>query len=280
MENLTENNSILRSLRLKLFVITLLAMGAIVNGQTLKPIASTKLNNSANQVSIDRQGNLYVASSNGDIDRYDREGAFTKHFSPTKKAEPALIDAWQGLRVFVFYRDFQEYLFLDRFLAPSERYSLASEKLASTVSLATVAADNNIWTFDNQNLSLKKVDVQNGEVLSETNLNFILKKQRHEFTYIREYQNLLFLSDKNEGVLVFDNIGNYIETIPLLGLDFFSFNDTELITLKGDTLISFELYTKEKKEVGLPDPSYNFVLMENKRVYLFTKTRLDIFEMD
>ena len=281
MENLMARNFISKNLRHSPLTILLLTVSCFsLNAQVLKPISSIKLKSNVNQVSIDRQGYIYVAASNGDVDRLDGDGTITKHFSPTKRATPSLIEAWQGLRVFVFYQDFQEYLFLDRFLAPSERYSLTNQRLSSTVSLSSIAADDNIWVFDSQNLSLKKIDIQNGEMLFETNLNFILKNKRHNFTYIREYQNLLFLSDKNEGILVFDNIGNYLETLPLLDVDFFSFNDTRLLTLKANKLITFEIYDKEKKEVSLTDPSYNFVLMENKRVFLFAKNRLDIFEMN
>ncbi|MGW8121243.1 hypothetical protein ACV07N_01190 [Roseivirga echinicomitans] len=267
-------------MKLSIAFVILLAFQGHGHAQAWKKIESIKLNNPANQVSIDRQGNLYVSTLNGSIDKYNASGSLQSHYSPSKRSTPQLIEAWQGLRVFAFYKDFQEYSFFDRFLSSSERYAINNQKIVSYASLATVAADNNIWVLDAQGFTLKKVDVNNNEVISETNLSLVLSKKRYEFSFLREYQNLLFINDKNNGVLVFDNLGNYLETLPLFNLDFFSFKDSSLISIQNGNLVYFDIYTKQKKEVSLPDPSYTFVLMENKRVFLFSKTTLDIFELN
>ncbi|WP_132644080.1 hypothetical protein [Roseivirga ehrenbergii] len=265
-------------LRLTLFILIICQLTAFA--QDWKSLKSIKLNNLAHQVSIDRQGNLYVSSLNGAIDKYSINGELQSHYSPTKKSSPHIIEAWQGLRVFVFYKDFQEYSFFDRFLSESERYTFGNQLAVSSVSLSTIAADNNIWVLNAQELSLKKIDTNSNEVISETNLNLILKNKTHDFTYIREYQNLVFISDSKNGLLVFDNIGNYLETLPLFNISFFSFKDSSLISIQNGKMIYFDIYTKQKKEVSLPDPSYTFVLMENKRVFLFKKETLDIFELN
>lgn len=281
MESLTVKTSISRLLKPSLILIILVTLQNLAYAQEWKKVDSIKLNNPANQVSIDRQGNLYVSSLNGSIDKYDSNGRLLYHFSPTKKSTPHLIEAWQGLRVFAFYRDFQEYSFFDRFLNPSERYSLNNtQEVVSYANLSTVAADNNVWVLDAQGFSLKKIDINNNEVISETNLSLILSNKAYNFSFIREYQNLLFISDSKNGILVFDNLGNYIETLPLLNFDFFSFKNSSLISIQNNHIVYFDIYTKQKKEVSLPDPSYTFVLMENKQVFLFTKSTLDIFELN
>ncbi|WP_339606562.1 hypothetical protein [uncultured Roseivirga sp.] len=260
--------------------ILLIAIQSFALAQDWKKIESVKLENQVNQVSIDRQGNLYISSINGSIDKYDSNGVFQLHYSPTKKSSPRLIEAWQGLRVFAFYKDFQEYLFLDRFLNASERYSINNQEGVSYTNLSTIAADNNIWVLDAQGFSLKKIDISNNEAISETNLSLVLSNKAYDFSFIREYQSLLFISDNKNGVLIFDNLGNYLETLPIFNLNFFSFLDTSLIYIQNGNIVYFDIYTKQKKEVSLPDPSYTFVLMENKRVFLFTRTTLDIFELN
>ncbi|WP_157716153.1 hypothetical protein [Roseivirga echinicomitans] len=267
-------------MKLKLTLFILIFSHPLAYTQDWKKLESVTLKNPANLVSIDRQSNLYVSSLNGSIDKYNSNGEFQSHYSPTKRSTPRIIEAWQGLRVFAFYKDFQEYSFFNRFLVESERYKFGNQQVVSNSSLSTIAADNNIWVLDAQALSLKKVDTNNNEVISDTNLNLVLKNKNHDFSYIREYQNLLFISDNKNGVLVFDNIGNYLETLPLFGLNFFSFKDSALISIQNGNVLYFDIYTKQKKEVSLPDPSYTFVLMENKRVFLFTSTTLDIFEIN
>ena len=280
MESLMAKISTLRLLKLKFTLFILIFSHSLAYTQDWKKLESVTLNNPANQVSIDRQGNLYVSSLNGSIDKYDSNGELQSHYSPTKRSSPQIIEAWQGLRVFAFFKDFQEYSFFNRFLSESERYSFNNQQVVSNASLSTIAADNNIWVLDAQELSLKKVDINNSEVISETNLSLILKNEINNFTYIREYQNLLFISDNKHGILVFDNIGNYLETLPLFNLNFFSFKDSSLISIQNGNILYFDIYTKQKKEVSLPDPSYTFVLMENQRVFLFTKETLDIFKLN
>ena len=249
MESLMAKISTSRLLKHSLIFLILIAFQNLVSAQGWKRLESITLKNSAHQVSIDRQGNLYVSSLNGAIDKYNSNGVLQSHYSPTKKSAPRIIEAWQGLRVFAFYKDFQEYSFFNRFLGESERYSFENQQVVSYASLSTIAADNNIWVLDAQALSLKKIDTNNNEVISETNLSLVLKNKTNEFTYIREYQNLLFISDTKNGVLVFDNIGNYLETLPIFDLNFFSFKDSALISIQNGNILYFDIYTKQKKEV-------------------------------
>lgn len=256
-------------------------MASAVSAQQWKKFASIEFEQNIEQVSIDRQGNIYLEVASGAIEKYDRNGVFQRHFSPNKKSNPSLIEAWQGLRVFVFYKDFQEYLFLDRLMNSSERYTLDNQKISGYSSIATLAADNNLWVLDAQALSLKKIDINNQEIIIETFLSLNLSPSQYDFTTMREYQNLVFIGDKKNGVLVFDNIGNYLETLPLAGIDHFSFSGNNLITQKSNKLILFDIYKRQKKEVSLPDSStYSFVLMENTRVFLFARNHLDIYELN
>jgi hypothetical protein len=270
-----------KNLRTSIILISLLYSSFAVSAQEWTKITTVDLKKKIEQVSIDRQGNLYMEVESGAIEKYNRDGVFQRHFSPNKKSNPSLIEAWQGLRVFVFYKDFQEYLFLDRLMNSSERYPLDNQKIAGYSSITTLAADNNLWVLDAQALSLKKIDINNQEIINETFLSLNLSPSDFDFTTMREYQNLLFIGDRKNGVLVFDNIGNYIETLPIDGIDYFSFNGTNLIAQKDHKLILFDIYKRQKKEVSLPDSSpYSFVLMENTRVFLFGTSKLDIFKLN
>lgn len=248
--------------------------------QQWKKIQTLNFDPQITNVSIDRQGNFYTSVESGSIDKYDRDGALLYHFSPSKNTSASMIEAWQGLKVFAFYKDFQEYLFLNRFLGDSERYTIEVQNTASYFSLVTLSADNNLWVFDAQDLSLQKLDINNKETIVETRLNLNLASRHFNITFIREYQNMVFLADKAMGILVFDNIGNYLETLPIATNGFFSFTGSELITITEGKAVFFDLYTKQKKEIGLPDLSYTFILKENNRIFLFSNNRLDIFETD
>lgn len=260
-----------------LFLVSSLAAQA----QQLTKIKSVELNRKVVNASIDRQGNIYIASNNGDIDRYDPEAELAYHFSPDKKGNATLIEAWQGLRTFVFYRDFQQYLFLDRFLNNSTPFEIG-KGLSTYYELGTIAGDNNLWLIDQQELTLKKLDIEISEFLSETPFNLNLDPADFDLTFMREYQNLLFVSDKSSGVLVFDNLGNYLESLPIKGLNHFSFSKNVLLGLNasGNKVKLIDIYTKKEREISLPDLSYQFVFMENSRLYCIAAKRIDIFKVE
>lgn len=268
-------------MRVKCIIIaSLLTCSTALISQTLTKTATVVLKEKAIHASTDRHGNLYIASINGDIDRFDTNGNLTYHFSPQKKGNVSLIEAWQGLRTFVFYKDFQQYIFLNRFLNSSELYDIG-DQLSAYYSLATIAGDNNLWLIDQGELTLKKLDIEINEFLVETPLNLNLDPADFELSFLREYQNLLFIADKNAGILVFDNLGNFLETLPLTGLNHFSFYKNELLGLStGSTLKLINIYTKKEREISLPDLSNQFVFMENSRLFCIADKRIDIFSID
>ncbi|MFY0592778.1 hypothetical protein [Roseivirga sp.] len=231
--------------------------------------------------SFDRQGHLYFAKSGGGIDKFDQNGKILYHFSPQKKGEPTIIEAWQGLRTFVHYRNFQEYLFLDRFLNSSERYSLDFSQSRNFSGLVTLSGDNNLWAINDQDQSLQKIDINNQEILFETKLNLSLEYEYLDIQFIRAYQNYLFISDASLGILMFDNLGNYVDRlISNEGIAFFSFYKNELIFLQENKLRQIDLYTKKEREISIPDLPYQFAFMENNKLLLIRNQTVDIIKIN
>ena len=230
--------------------------------------------------SIDRQGFLYFASSDGVIEKYDNKGQLQYHFSPQRKATPSLLEAWQGLRVFVYYQGFQEYLFLNRFLANSERYSLNRFNVAQINGIATLSADNNLWLLNTSNLTLSKIDVNSGELLLENILSLSLENKKLNPSFIREYQNLLFISDSKGYILVFDNLGNFVEEINAANNGFFSFSKNWLISSSPEQIVLTDIYSKKTKEISYANLPYQFVFMENDLLFAISGKRVDILSIN
>ena len=249
-------------------------------GQTLEKQSSFLLPFEPVTGSIDRQGHLYFASIEGSIEKYDQSGKLLYHFSPQKKATPSLVEAWQGLRVFAYYQAFQEYLFLNRFLTDSERYNLDQLNLSRFNGLVTLGADNNLWLFNSNTLTLSKVDIQNGETLLENILSLSINFKSIQPTFIREYQNLVFISDKQHGILIFDNLGNFIESMEIKGLEFFSFNSNELIAISEGKIVLIDIYTKRKREISTANLSYQLVFMENNQLIALSGNTVDILSIN
>ncbi len=267
-------------MRLSTFIIVLFLSIPPALGQELQLLKSFDIGYSPSMASIDRQGYLYFSSQTGGIDKYNQDGELIYHFSPQKQGSPTVIDAWQSLKTFVYYRDFQEYLFLDRFLNSSERYPINLKEFNNFSGLATIAGDNNLWLINDQEQSLIKVDINNGEIILENRLNLLLDIEDLEVAFIRSYQNHLFISDLKNGIFIFDNLGNLLDKLVAENINFFSFIKNDLLFVKDNKLTFLNFYTQTKKEVSLPDLSYQYVFMENNKILVVRDSTIDIFKLN
>jgi hypothetical protein len=229
-------------------------------------------------VSVDRYGFLYTANELGNIYKYDTTGVVLLDYSAPKKAEITLLEAWRKMNVFVFYRSIQEYVFLDRFLAPSPNGKLKASSIGFA-RLATPSYDNNLWVIDETDFSLKKYNLLSGIIELSTPMDLLLDPSHYDLNYIREYQNIVFVNDKNSGILLFDNMGNYRTKIPVTGLSMLNFYNDEICFLESNKLKFINSFTFSEREEVLPESDdYTYFAYATSRLYLVTKKGISVYK--
>jgi len=196
--------------------------------------------------SQDRTGNIFLSFEGGAITKYSPSLGSLISFSPAKLGDITLLEAWHGFQIFAFYEEFQEFILLDRFLTRDTRYPL-SESAAIYADICTISSDQNLWVFEENQLRLLKVNLNIREIETESPLEFIIDTSEHNITFIREYQNLLFLVDELSGIYVFDNLGNYLRRIDAPGILNCSFQKDRLFYLKENEVHSINLYKGDHK---------------------------------
>jgi hypothetical protein len=262
-------------IRVLLFVNFLVLSGA--NAQELREISQIPID-IPSTISIDRAGRIYLGDNKGNLNRYKPDGSFDLDYAPYRPSKITSIEAWQGLRIFLFYRDLQEYTFLNRFLVIQGEYSFNPDAIGF-VEAATPTADNNVWIFDQTDFSLKKYDIALKEIKIHTPFDLLLDPDNYDIGTMKEYQNKLYISDLNTGILVFDNLGNYLSRIPYKGIDYFNFLDDELYFIRGHELIMINIYSKATRNVELPpDHPWLFPILLNDRYYLISEALMVIYE--
>jgi hypothetical protein len=238
-------------------------------------------------VSIDTYFNFYIGDDKGNVFKYDSLGNQMLRYSPSRKATISLLESWRTVNIFLFYRDIQEYAILDRFLTtstPNSTFRQNEEDDETGIGfarLAALASDNNLWIFDDEDFSLKKYNTRINKVMLHTSLDLILDPSYYDLSFMREYQNLLFINDKNSGILVFDNLGNYKTKLPFKGLSYFSFLGNSIYFISEGSLIIYDIYTSEQHFFPLPEEKkYTYVLLSESKGYLFTSDSVEIYELN
>jgi hypothetical protein len=228
--------------------------------------------------STNQAGSLFLGDAQGVIRAYDTTGRVIHFFSPPQVAEVAALEAGQNLRVFCFYRDLQEYLVLDQFLAPLPGYekpAKISPDATGFARLAALAADGQLWLFDDTDFSLKKYNPVTRRASLHVPLELVLAGQDPLFVSLREYQNLVFLHDGRSGVLVFDNAGNFRSKIAAEASGPVGFYGDELYFVRDGELHFSHLYNGATRRLALPRGIRLLgVVVGTGKIYLLTRNQL------
>ena len=234
-------------------------------GQNKDVVDSLKVKNTITDYSIDVSGNIYLAFEGGSITKYgpDLDSLFT--YSPIQVGNVRLLEAGSGLRIFAFYDSYQEYLVTDRFLTQPILTKLNASAL-EFVEIANQSQDNKIWLVENSGLRLVKYDPATKTILIETFLSPIVEAEEPSFTFVREYQNQVFLVDSHSGIYVFDNLGNYLRKIDARTKKCTFFGNEILFMEEGQLIIS-DLYGTDKTTQKISDSKALGVLLYKNNLY-------------
>lgn len=239
------------------------------------------------QLSLDNQGYIFLADLEGNIYQYDRNGKFINNFSPARQGSLSQLEAFWTVNIFTFSTDLQEYRILNRFIIPIAENRFPMD-LVGLAKMANLGNNNIIWVYDETDLSLKQFDYIRGRIIQNQPLNLILDRSLLDITDIKEYQNLLFLNIRNEGVFVLDNQGNFIKRIKIASDQKLGFWKSNLVYLRDKKIVLTNFQSDETVEIEVPigfKPNavrvnqYSVLFFDNKQVWIYNKseTPLDKF---
>jgi len=259
------------------FVLTMVFIGA--GGFVAMPQSpSKKLKEFSIQevdnVSIDRLGNFYLVVKKSIVKKYDTDGNFMAEFSNADAYPITLLEPWNPLRIFVYCREQQKIVLLDHHLELLQTVSI-EPSLAVEPYLVSPSV-NNFWILDKADYSLKKIDFKTSRVLEEVSVKLVAEAE-HDFTFLREYQNQLFLIDRKAGIDILSNLGKAIHTFPVRNARYLGFLGQEIYYLENGTIHFYDLYSEDRHELAV-DPSAQFVLLTDERMVLIKKSSVEVWE--
>lgn len=234
-------------------------------GQSKSHIDTLSFEKNITDYSIDASGNIYVALEGGSIRKYSGELDSLITYSPSKVGNVRLLEAGGGLRIFAFYDFYQEYLLLDRFLTQPVLTKLSDSSL-DFVEIAAPSQDNNVWLIENTGLRLIKYNVTTHSIDIETSLSSIIEKKSNSFTYIKEYQNQVYLVDERNGIYIFDNLGNYLKRIAAQTKTC-SFFGNNIYYVQDNGVIKLNIYTGDKSVIPIKSQAIEGVLVYKDHLY-------------
>lgn len=223
------------------------------------------LNDKSAHIKIDDFGNTYVITKT-ELLKYSINGIFVKSFSAKRYGNIDFVDVTNPLKILVYYKDFQQILFLDNQLtASSNMISLENLGLEQT-SLVCTSVNNSFWLFDKQNNSLLRYNEKSNLLVKTDNLKRILDLDLKP-NFLREKNNYLYLNCPQEGILVFDMYGSFFKTISIKGLSEFDIQNENVIYFKDKALHEYNTKTFSTSIKLFADSSIKTVYWQGNRFY-------------
>ncbi len=240
----------------------------------LLPVFSTAQNQHKDSVlfkhriidySMDATGSIFLSFEGGSITKYSAKLDSLITYSPLKIGDTKLLESGTGLVIFAFYDFFQEYLITDRFLARPTRTKLSNSSI-DYIDIATQSQDNNIWLVENSTFRLLKYNVILNQIEIETALNTIIDNPDNDFTFIKEYQNQVFLVDKNSGIYVFDNLGNFSKFISAKTSKC-TFEKNIITYLEGGMMVNLDIYSNSEQRSAITETEVLGIMRFKSNLY-------------
>ncbi|MBS1976246.1 MAG: hypothetical protein JST46_02675 [Bacteroidetes bacterium] len=248
------------------FALTHLAFGQ-------KTVAGVDLPGDLLWAGIDRPGDLTVVLRSGEVIKYDKNGR--KQGQYRFPLPPTLYDPIDGAQSFFFDRVTNTYGFLDATMTTENRHPMDPAFAISPWLVCPVLHE--LWILDAADFNIKKTKLHAAAISLEMQLKHLPQKQVEDYTFLREYQNYTFLLDQTSGIHIFNSLGKYVRTEGEPGLAYFNFLGEELYYKKGEELIMIDLYSGEKRKIGLPQ-ACSFALLTDERMYLADTRKVTILE--
>ena len=258
-----------RSVKLLIFVGVMVSIAFIQTTNQKRVVIKVKTDFFA----VDNIGNIY-AIKEGELVKYLNNGKLFAKYSNLKLGNIHSIDVTNPLKLLLYYKDFQQLVFLDNQLSVNSN-DISLETLGyEQTELVCAGANNSFWIFDKQNNELLRFN-QNSKLIASTgNLKQQLKAEITP-NFMLEYNGFLYLNCPENGIYVFDIFGAFSKLIALRHLKEFQTNETIIYYHRDSVVCSYNY--KLLEEACKPVKSFNQlsgIKLYNENIYKAYKDSL------
>ena len=225
----------------------------------------------------DNLQNLYVATEKGQVIKYDKNGKKQFEYNNNRLGKIGKIDVRNPLTILVYYPDLAIIVILDRTLSEIKQLNLFDLDLIEPKAVA-LANDNNIWIYDEIAAVLKKVSQEGKTIFESRNLNQLVKKKLNP-SFLLENNNQLLLSDKENGLFIFDSFGQLKQEITVKGIERFQIIENQVVYWKEGTLFKLFFDSLQKREIAIPNFPNNVsnILINGNLLYVLLEHKIKIY---
>jgi len=158
-------------------------------------------------------GNIFLVKDYS-ISQYTYEGKQIQTYSKSEFGNITSIDVSNPFRILLFYKDFNQVVFLDNKLAEISNHISLDELGITEANAVCSSATGGFWVFNTNTFQLEKYNTKLQLLQAGTKMQSIIERTQTP-DFITETGNNIYLGFKNKGVYLFDFYGTFIKFIPV-----------------------------------------------------------------
>ncbi|MDD3877563.1 MAG: hypothetical protein PHT69_13165 [Bacteroidales bacterium] len=245
---------------IKLFVTSLILF-CLISGN-----AKTQNNLLMNSILTDHLNNVYIISDK-QITKCDDTGNVLFTFSYINAGPITTVDVSDPLKILVFFKDFNQIIYLDNNLAITQGPLQIQSLEISQPLLACTSNDKGFWIYDHLDFSINKIDkfFQKQQVVP--NLPQIIGETFNPVS-MKEVNQQLYLYDPEIGFAVFDTFGSYIKMLHFKNLKQYQISESTLFFIEQGSISIIDLRSYTELKFNLPDENFLAVAFSSRNAFL------------
>lgn len=221
-------------------------------------------------MTVDNLGNMYVIKED-ELVKYLASGKYFARYSNLRLGNITSVDVTNPLKLVLYYRDFQQIVFLDNQLSiNSEEVSLEQLGYEQT-DLVCASANNSFWIYNKQNNELNRFNENSKKIAFTGNLKQVLQTNLNP-NFMTEHNGFLFLNCPETGIYVFDIFGAFTKVISIKGLKNFQVTENLVYYQKDSSLCSYNYKLFDEACKSLPGAALaGDIKYSNRKIYIAYK---------
>lgn len=255
----------------KISLFALLAAGVSIPG--FAPVATILVK--AQLITSDNLGNLYTSEGNT-IRKYNINGNLIAEYTNTKIDKFDCVDASDPLKTLLFTSSSAEIMRLDNKFAQQGGTTRLFELNILSPKLACNSYDIGAWVWDDALNEIIRIN-QHGSIDTRTRNLINISEQNPKFAMILEKDFLLYASDPDLGIFVFDRHGNFVKKYPLINVLSFQLVAGRIVYYQNGHIVSFDSRNFSESNIKLPAQSCKNAIVEGKHLFIHYPDSISIF---
>lgn len=224
------------------------------------------IKHSFNLFTSDNLSNSYLVNGE-ELIKYNAGGKLLLKYSNKRFGKITAIDATNALKILLYYKDFQQLVFLDSQLSQNgEAISLENLGYEQT-DLVCTSFNNSFWIYNKQSNELVRFNENSQPIAKTGNLKQLLQAELKP-DFMMEHNSYLYLNCPEIGVYVFDMYGTFNKIISLKHLPAFQVSNNILYFYKDNKFCSYNTKAFEEKCISNTDSLIKNVRIEKDRLFL------------